>query len=155
MILFDQGCMVVLASYWQWSPRNAVLQGDAFEIVRHAVEGEKCRKVLKLSSLDTWSHGQYWIKDFSTPEPSTLLSRKALISSAIDKKWKFNKLKQKELFWGEGAGIPPSPSPSQPIAASAAVNERRVKTASLRVTSAYFRCSTFRHGHEMTASQTH
>ena len=59
MILFDQGCMVVLASYWQWSPRNAVLQGDAFEIVRQAVEGEKCKKVLKLSSLDIWSHGQH------------------------------------------------------------------------------------------------
>ena len=51
--------MVVLASSWQWSPRNAVLQGDAFEIVRQAVEGEKCKKVLKLSSLDIWSHGQY------------------------------------------------------------------------------------------------
>ena len=106
--------MIVFSYYWPWSSGNAVLQGHSFEIVRQAVEGEKCRKVLKLSSLDTWSHGQYWIKDFSAPEPSTLLSRKALISSAIDKKWKFNKLEQKELFWGEGAGIPPPPPPPPP-----------------------------------------
>ena len=51
--------MIELASYWQRRPRNAVLQGDVFEIVRQAVEGEKCKKVLKLSSLDIWSHGQY------------------------------------------------------------------------------------------------
>lgn len=57
-----------------------------------------------------------WIKDFSAPEPSTLLSRKALISFAI---WKNqNLIKQKEPFGGEGAGIP-SPHPSQPMGASA------------------------------------
>ena len=32
------------------------------------------------------------------------------------------------------------------------VHERQLKTASPRVTSLYFRCSTFRHGHEMTAN---
>ena len=53
-----------------------------------------------------------WIKDFSAPEPSTLLSRKALISFAI---WKNqNLIKQKEPFGGEGAGIPSPPPPPNP-----------------------------------------
>ena len=58
-----------------------------------------------------------WIKDFSAPEPSTLLSRKALISFAILKK--SNLIKQKEPFWEEGAGIPPPPPPPNPWVSSA------------------------------------
>ena len=58
-----------------------------------------------------------WIKDFSAPEPSTLLSRKALISFAILKKIKLNKTKR--AFLGRGGWNPLSPSPSQPMGASA------------------------------------
>ena len=86
------------------------------------IEGEKCRKVLKLSSLDIWSHGQYELNYglFCTPTFNVIVKK----SSYFIRHLKKSKLsKTKRAFWGRGGwhspSPSPSPSPSQPMGASA------------------------------------
>ena len=103
--------MIVFSYYWPWSSRNTVLQGDAFEIVRQAVEGEKCRKVLKLSSLDTWSHGQYEWRTFLHSNLQRYIREKLLFRLHLEHS-EFSESTQSPFQEGGGVVAPPLPPTS-------------------------------------------
>ena len=105
--------MIVFSYYWPWSARNAVSQGDAFEIVRQAVEGEKCRKVLKLVSLDTWSHGQYEWRTFLHSNLQRYIRENSYFVCHLEHS-ELSKSKQ-SLFQERGGGSIPSLPPNSRV----------------------------------------
>ena len=128
--------MIVFSYYWPWSSRNTVSQGDAFEIVRQAVEGEKCRKVLKLSTLDTWSHGQYEWRTFLHSNLQRHIREKLLFRLHLEHS-ELSKSKQSLSQEGGGGSSTPLPPNSWVLQLCTLASS---KSASLLVTSSYPRC---------------